>query len=134
MPRSGLLALALLSIGTPVQCQTSEHLKLPTLIFAGAAAADWASTYRNLAPYGHEANPLLQPFHDQPVPTVIAGAALDVAAVWTWNRFIGRRHPKMAALGLYAAAGFRVWMAARNVQRWEQRPVVAICPPLTFCR
>lgn len=123
-----------LSVALPAQAQ--EHpLRLPTLVFAGAAAADWTTTYQNLSPRGRETNPLLGMFNNQPVPTVIAGASLDLAAAWAWNRFVGRSHPKLAAAGLYLAAGVRVLLATRNAIRLNQfaPSATVICPPGVFC-
>jgi len=108
-----LLAAALVSSAQPARAQS---LTPATTAFAAAAAADWATTYRNLAsPYKPtELNPLLRFTHSKPVPTVLAGAAMDVAGVLAWQKLVGKRHPKLARIGLYAAAGLRVGMAVRN--------------------
>lgn len=135
MMRCAIVLLGLL-IAAPGAAQESSSLTVPTIIFAGASAADWATTYRNLSPYGHESNPLLLVFHDRPAPTVLAGAALDGVGAWAWDRYVGRRHPKLAAVGLYAASGFRVFIAARNASRLRNfaPTAVAVCPPGVFCR
>lgn len=126
---------------TPTKPTTidAHPLRLPTLVFAGAAAADWTTTYRNLSPgptwdRGQEWNPLLSPLHNRPVPTVLAGAALDVVGVWAWDRFVGRKHPKLAAIGLYAGAGLRIWLASRNTLRLNTLSAAPSCPVGTFCR
>jgi len=96
---------------------TAQDLKVPTVVFASAAIADWTSTYRNLATGGVEYNPMLRFTHSKPVPTVLAAAAYDVAGVWAWNRFVGKKHPKIARAGLYTMAAFRIGLAVRNTQR-----------------
>jgi len=105
---------------TASRAQAQDHLTRPTITFAAAATADWITTYRFLSsPYGiPEANPMLAFTHARPVPTVLAGTAMDVAGVYAWRRFVGPRHQRIARVGLYAAAGFRVWLAARNVRHY----------------
>jgi hypothetical protein len=106
-----------LAISLPLAAQApdSHPLRLPILIFAGAAAADWATTYGVLATNRTtEGNPLLAMTASRPVPTVVVGAAMDVAGVWTWHHVVGRKHPKLAAVGLYVAASFRVYLAVRS--------------------
>jgi len=114
------LSLIVLVLGLSVSAQ-AQDLTAPTFTFAAAAASDWVTTYRNLSsPYGiTEINPLLKFTHAKPVPTVLAGAALDVAGVVAWNGLVGKRHPKLARVGLYAAAGFRVWLASRNLGKYK---------------
>ena len=114
---SVLLLFALGSLPAAAQ-DAAPSLKIPTIVFAGAAAADWTTTYAALASGEfRECDPLLTFTKNRPVPTVVFGAALDVAAVWAWRRAVGRRHPKLAALGLYVAAGLQASIAARNLHR-----------------
>src|SRR5690606_25560831 len=78
-------------------------LKLPTIVAGAAAAADWASTYHALKNYQvREMNPLLRPWEDRPGKLVTAGAIMDGVAFTTWNLTMGRRHPKIAAAGMWA--------------------------------
>lgn len=100
------------------------RLKLPTIAASTAAAADWASTYHALKFYNlRETNPLLQSFRS-PGRLVTAGAAMDAAAFSTWNLTVGRKHPRIAAAGLWAMAGFRAYLVLhnlRNTQKVERR-------------
>lgn len=111
---------------------SAQSLTMPNIVFAGAAAADWATTYHFLSNnpgWHHEGNPLLAWADDRTGETIAAGIAMDVVGAWALNRFVGRRHPKLAAFGLYAWAGLRGTMAARNYQM-RPRPY---CGPLLVC-
>ena len=108
-----LFFLVCMADGLPASAQS---LKLPTLVYAGAVTADWSSTYRTLSLGGTERNIALRFLHDDPVKTVVVGAAMDAIGAWVWNRYIGKTHPKLATIGLYAAAGFRTWCAVRNTR------------------
>ncbi len=113
--RYGLLITALILIPTSARAQS---LALPTSVFASAATADWASTYRAVTRYHlHEDNPLINRLADRPALMITAGAALDVAGTAAWLRYVGRRHPRIVAAGLYVAAAGRFYLAARNVSR-----------------
>jgi hypothetical protein len=96
-------------------------LRLPTLAASTAAAADWASTYHALKYYNlRETNPLLQSFQGSPGRLVTVGAAIDAAAFSTWNVTVGRKHPRIAAAGLWAMAGFRAYLVLHNLRN-EQK-------------
>lgn len=90
---------------------SAQGLVVPTAVFATASAADWTTTYRSPM---KETNPLISKLQGRPALMVATGAGIDVAGTWAWNRYIGRRHRKVAIAGLYAAAAFRVFLAARN--------------------
>jgi hypothetical protein len=82
-----------------------------------AAGADWASTYHALKYYNlRETNPLLQSFQDSPGKLVTMGAAIDAATFSAWNVTMGRKHPRVAAAGLWAMAGFRAYLAIHNLR------------------
>ena len=102
-----------------------QRLKLPTFAASTAAAADWASTYHALKNFHlRETNPLLQSFQDSPGQLVTVGAAIDAAAFSTWNVTVGRKHPRIAAAGLWVMAGFRAYLVfhnLRNTQKVERR-------------
>lgn len=106
--------------------EADKRLKLPTWAATTAAAADWASTYHALTNYQlREMNPLLQSFQESPGRLVTVGAAIDAAAFSTWNVTVGRKHPRIAAAGLWAMAGFRAYLVIhnlRNTQKVERRP------------
>jgi hypothetical protein len=97
----------------------SASLKLPTMVFAFAAGADAVTTYRNLSAGGNELNYFLKDI-DHTGATIAVSVAADVVGVWAWNRYVGRKHPKLAKVGLYAASALRFFVAARNHHRYEK--------------
>lgn len=116
-----ILVLALLVAFAPEASADEPRLRVPTTVFAAAAAADWASTYHALKYYRlRESNPLLRRFDDRPAKLVAIGAAIDVGAVVAWNSALGRKHPRIAATGLFAVAAFRTYLAIHNLRN-EQR-------------
>ena len=118
--RAAVLVISLLP-GMAAAQELPKRLKLPTMAASAAAAADWASTYHALKYYNlRETNPLLQPFQGEPGRLVTVGAAMDAAAFSTWNVTMGRRHPRVAAAGLWAMAGFRAYLVLHNLRN-EQR-------------
>jgi hypothetical protein len=118
--RAALLALCLCP-GVASAQELPTSLKLPTFAASTAAAADWASTYHALKYYNlRETNPLLQSFQGSPGRLVTVGAAMDAAAFSAWNVTMGRRHPRIAAAGLWAMAGFRAYLVFHNLRN-EQR-------------
>ncbi len=115
------VSLAMLCVPAPGRAQ--GRLVLPTSIAAGAAAADWASTYYALTRARvHEVNPVLHPFEKRPLTLVLLGGAIDVATVWAWNGSIGRSRPRVAASGLWAMAAFRTYLAVRNAGNARRAP------------
>ena len=106
--------------------EVPSRLKLPTIVASAAAGADWASTYHALKYYQvRETNPLLQSWQQKPGKLVTMGAAIDAVTFSTWNLTMGRRHPRVAAAGLWAMAGFRAYLAInnlRNEQKAGRRP------------
>jgi hypothetical protein len=125
--RSGAVVIALLVgiLALPAQLHAQDRLRVPTTVFAAAAAADWASTYHALKHYRlRESNPLLKSLDDQPAKLVAIGAAIDVGAVIVWNTGVGRNHPRLAATGLWTMAAYRAYLAIhnlRNARRAERR-------------
>ena len=122
-----VLALALVS---PQLCFAQERepgtglntgLKLPTTMFAAAAAADWATTYHGLKNFHlREANPLLRPFDQTPGKMVLLGAAIDVGAATAWQYSVGRSHPRLAAAGLWTMTAFRAYLAFHNIRNQQK--------------
>jgi hypothetical protein len=107
----------------PVQAyaQNPPDLKAPTIVASAAAAADWATTYYALKNYHvRELNPLLQPWQSKPGQLVSVGAIVDGAAFSTWNLTMGRKHPRIAAAGLWAMAGFRTFLAIHNIRNTQR--------------
>jgi hypothetical protein len=119
-PAAVLLVVCLLP-GTASAQDNSSRLRLPTIAASAAAAADWASTYHGLKYYKlRETNPLLQSFQRSPGQLVTMGAAIDAATFSAWNVTVGRRHPRVAAAGLWAMAGFRAYLVVHNLRN-EQK-------------
>lgn len=123
-----LLAALLLVCAVPAAAAAQEQesgLRLPTFVASAAAAADWASTYHALKHYKvREMNPLLRPLDSSPGSMVTLGGLIDVAGFSAWNLTVGRKHPRLAAAGLWGMAIFRAYLAihnVRNAQRAERR-------------
>ena len=118
---AALLVLCLLPGVVSAQEPPPSRLKLPTVVAGAAAAADWASTYHALKHYQvRETNPLLQPWQERPGKLVTVGAVIDVATFSAWNVTMGRRHPRVAAAGLWAMAGFRAFLAVNNMRNTQK--------------
>ena len=101
--------------------ERDSRLKLPTTVFAAAAAADWATTYHGLKNYRlREANPLLRPFDRTPGKMVLLGSAIDVGAVAAWHYTVGRSHPRLAAAGLWGMTAFRAYLAIHNLRNQQK--------------
>ncbi len=119
----GLAALFLVCVfATPGQAQElGPGLRLPTIAASAAAAADWATTYHALKNFQvRETNPLLRPWQESPGKLVTAGALMDVMAFSAWNMTMGKRHPKIAAAGMWAMAGFRAYLAIHNMRNTQR--------------
>lgn len=96
-------------------------LRIPTTIASVAAAADWASTYHAMSNYHvRETNIFLQPFQKSPGKLVLVGAAIDAASFTAWNKMIGPRHPRLAATGMWAMAGFRAFLVVHNMRNTQK--------------
>ena len=62
----------------------------------------------------------LQPFQKSPGKLVLVGAAIDAATFTAWNTVIGPRHPKVAAAGMWAMAGFRAYLVVHNLRNTQK--------------
>jgi len=117
------LLIAALLHASPAQAEEKLSLKIPTIAFAAAATADWASTYYGVSTHAfEESTPGLRHLQHHPAWMVAAGAAEDVALTVLWRRTVGRRHPKLAVAGLWAATGFRVYLASKGIAISSSRP------------
>lgn len=99
-------------------------LKLPTIVFALAAAADIGVTHVGLRTGRQkEVNIFLKHLDSRPVATTVVAVAADVVGVYAWNRFVGRRWPKVARAGLLGSAIFRFVLAAWgfDLNRFSER-------------
>ena len=120
-----ILFVLLLAVVCPRDAFAQEErpagLRLPTTIFAAAAAADWATTYHGIKHFRlREANPVLRPFDETPGKMVLIGGAIDVASVMAWNYSVGRKHPRMAAAGLWTMTAFRAYLAIHNLRNQQK--------------
>jgi hypothetical protein len=119
----GVLVLVL-ALACPQLASAQERepgLKLPTTMFAAAAAADWATTYHGLKHYRlREMNPLLKPLDGSPGKMVLLGSAIDAGAVYAWHYGVGRNHPRLAAAGLWTMTAFRAYLAIHNLRNQQK--------------
>lgn len=120
-----ILFVLLLAVVCPRDAFAQEErpasLRLPTTIFAAAAAADWATTYHGIKHFRlREANPVLRPFDETPGKMVLIGGAIDVASVMAWNYSVGQKHPRMAAAGLWTMTAFRAYLAIHNLRNQQK--------------
>ena len=128
IPRGWRLAAAVfvvslfgLGTGRAAAQELRPSLRIPTTIASVAAAADWASTYHAMSNYHvRETNIFLQPFQKSPGKLVLVGAAIDAATFTAWNTVIGPRHPKVAAAGMWAMAGFRAYLVVHNLRNTQK--------------
>ena len=121
-----LLAVLLLVCAVPAAAAAQEpSLRIPTIAASAAAAADWASTYHALKFYQvREINPLLRPLDSKPGSMVTLGGFIDAGGFSVWNVTVGRKHPRLAAAGLWGMAAFRTYLAIhnlRNTRKAERR-------------
>lgn len=94
-------------------------LKLAMVGWAGAVVADNVTTYQVLAHYRplvYEQNLWLRPLQDRPIALSATMAATDALGGWATYRFIGKHHPKLAAMSFIGLAVMRGYFAAHNVQ------------------
>lgn len=116
-PLAALLAACLLLPATASAQVPQGPLQAPTIAASIASAADWATTYHALKNFRlREANPLLRPLDRTPGRLIGIGAAIDVAGFSAWNMTMGKKHPKIAAAGLWGAAAFRAYLAIHNLK------------------
>jgi len=117
--RTGI-ALLVLCLGVPSLAAGQNpppSLQAPTIAASIASAADWATTYHALSNYQvREMNPLLRSFDRTPGKMISMGAAIDAAGISAWNVTMGKKHPKVAAAGLWGMAAFRTYLAIHNIR------------------
>jgi hypothetical protein len=119
--RAALLLLCLIPTVASAQEHVSQPLRVPTIAASIASAADWATTYHALSNFQvRELNPLLRPLDRAPGRMITVGAALDAAGFSAWNMTVGRKHPKVAAAGLWGATIFRSYLAIQNLRNTKK--------------
>jgi len=107
-----ILVLAFIATAATAQAQerpARPDLTLPTAVFAAAATADWATSHALIGRGGLRDG-------DNATRTVSKGIAIDVAGVALWNRYVGRKHPRIAKAGLYIASAVRIGFAVKAMR------------------
>lgn len=98
-----------------------SSLRIATIAASVAAAADWASTYHALKNYHvRETNPLLSSLDHKPGQMIALGAAIDAGAMTAWNMTVGKKHPKLATVGMWAMTAFRGYLAVHNMRNTKR--------------
>lgn len=111
-----VLVVSASKVSAQEKSRERSRLAVPTAAFAGAAVSDWVTTYYGISHQKFvEGNRLISPLQDRPALMISAGAAMDVGALMIWKRYVGRNHPKLAAAGLYAVTGVRLYFCWRGV-------------------
>ena len=106
--------LILVLLSSPAYAQMPTAHKVGLSAYAAGAALDLHSTYVVLNQGGHERNPLVSFTKDDPVRTVLIGAAADVMVTTMLYKLLGEKHPKLTTVLLVSATSVRVWCAAGN--------------------
>jgi hypothetical protein len=119
--RLGMM-LVVMVMGMASGASAQESMKWPNVIYSGAAAADYITTYRAMGYPGiEERNPLSISKTNRTV-VVAQGVAVDAFVLWGANKWIAPKHPKVAKVALVGVAAVRFWLAASNhkeVQRYR---------------
>ncbi len=93
------------------------------MVWGAAVAADQATTYQFSSQYRdllHETNPVVRGLDHQPTLLVAAGSALDASMGWAVYRFLGKKHPRIAAVAFYSAAAYRTYLAFDNIDNMRR--------------
>jgi hypothetical protein len=103
----------------PARAQTAEAVKpsltMPLLTYAGTAAMDYHSTYYFLQFEGmQEANPTIKWLDHRPKTMLTVGAAMETTSIYFLYRWIGRSHPRLARVALYAGSGVHFVAGLKN--------------------
>jgi hypothetical protein len=110
------LTLCLLLAAASAHAQ-DRPLLVPTSVYVAAAGADVTTTLLCPPPRCRETNQVINWLEPRgQVPMLAFGSALDAAGVWAWNRYVGRKHPTLAKVGLYVGAGVRSYFAVHNLR------------------
>lgn len=108
-----MIVVLLVHLAVPAAAQ-DHPLRLPATLFLASAEADALTTFwGQKAGLLEEVNPMYA--HMSPEASLALGHVTDLATVWVATK-IGKQHPKLAALGLYAMALLRAEMVRENLQ------------------
>lgn len=119
-----ILAVVVALLALPVAAKAQDGvLRHAEQVYVVAAAADWTTTIAALDAGGTERNPVDRLFGSSPNAVRASMVLVDVAGEAAWTRWVGVRHPRLAAVGLYAMASVRVWAAAHNLRTiaWQRQ-------------
>ncbi|MCX6543790.1 MAG: hypothetical protein NTV05_05180 [Acidobacteria bacterium] len=108
--RAAIAALLVLLVVAPASAQS---LRRATATYAHGVALDYATTYQALGRGARETNPVVNWIPNRSAMLAV-GAAGDAAGAYLWVKVVGKKHRRLAAIGLYVAAGVRVWLAVHN--------------------
>jgi hypothetical protein len=116
-----VVACLLISVST-VAADDPPSLRRAITVYAFAAAADKATTVYGLHVCATcvESNPLYS-WSGNDATTIAVSTAVDIASIWAWQRFVGRKYPRLATIGLYGWSGVRVGLAVHNVRLAQRR-------------
>jgi hypothetical protein len=104
------------------RADVSARLRLPTALYVAAASVDVATTAYCVSAGCRERNPAVAWMQStSTVGMLAAGEAADMAGLWAWRKFVGRRHPRITRVGLYAVAAVRLGLAARNMREGREQ-------------
>lgn len=118
-----ILGLAL-TVAPEAAAQERPSQKLPLIVYAGTAALDYHSTHHFLQFEGmQEWNPAINWLDHRPKTMVSVGAAMEAAAAYAMHRWIGRKHPKIFRIAVYAVSGLHVVGAWRNYDTSDHRRI-----------
>lgn len=111
------LTLLALLIALPAKAQENHPLRAAVVFYTATATADTVSTVYGLhtCKACEEKNPLYSWGGKTTVPLAL-GIGVDVLTVWTCEKFLARKHPKFATIGLYVFGSLRLYTAAANVR------------------
>ena len=115
----GTALLVLVTTSANGQERRDRHaLRWSVVALVSAEAIDWSTTGAILNRGGHEHNVLFSAFHDRPVQTVTACAALDVGGLLAWHRLM-RQHRRLEVVGLLVATAYRVHVDVGQLHRYR---------------
>lgn len=106
-----------LTLASPLSAAAQDRasLKLPLAVYASTAALDYHSTHHFLQFEGlQEWNPTIAWLDHRPKMMIAVGAAMEATAAYALHRWIGRKHPKVFRIGMYAVSGLHIVGALRN--------------------
>lgn len=115
------LLFSLLLVAIPSLCRAADEpppsLRRAITVYSFAVAADKATTVYglNTRADGVETNPLYS-WSDNDAITIAVSTAVDIASIWAWQRYVGRKYPKLAKLGFYGWGSVRVGLAIHNLR------------------